>query len=292
MAVELSRRQKTMMQSEQTGAARVLHGLKKAALTIATVLLSLFAVTTAQAATENDWPMESFDPDLKNVPSLQNGFRLYANYCLGCHSLKFQRYERTADDLQIPHDIAMETLVFTDQKIGQLMTTAMDPEKAKAWFGAPPPDLTMVARVRGNEWIYNYLKTFYVDETRPLGVNNKVFPNVGMPHVMADLQGVQREGCLQVPKIAANGGQMRDPLEPGKSITEEQCGLLVLEEGTGVYDADQYDAAVYDLTNFLYYVGEPSRLERQRLGVFVLLFLVLLGCCTYLLNREFWKGIH
>ncbi|MEM1231282.1 MAG: cytochrome c1 [Pseudomonadota bacterium] len=260
---------------------------------LALLLAAAFAwMPVAQSATEIDWDMESIETDLKDLPSLQNGFKLYMNYCIGCHSLQFQRYERTADDLEIPHEIVLENLVFTGQKIGGLMTSAMDPEKAKNWFGAPPPDLTMVARVRGTEWIYNYLKTFYVDETRPLGVNNKVFPNVGMPHVLADLQGVQREGCLQVPKIAANGGEQRDPLEQGKAVTEEQCGLLYVEEGSGVYTPEEYDAAMYDLTNFLYYVGDPSRMERHRIGIFVLLFLIILGGCTYLLNREIWKGIH
>ncbi len=260
---------------------------------LAVLLTAALAWTPfVQAATEIDWDMESIETDLKNKPSLQNGFKLYMNYCIGCHSLKFQRYERTADDLEIPHEIVLENLIFTGQKIGGLMTSAMDPEKAKNWFGAPPPDLTMVARVRGTEWIYNYLKTFYVDETRPLGVNNKVFPNVGMPHVLADLQGVQREGCLQVPKIAANGGEERDPLEAGKPVTEEQCGKLYVEEGSGVYTPEEYDAAMYDLTNFLYYVGDPSRMERHRIGIFVLLFLIILGGCTYLLNREIWKGIH
>ena len=113
---------------------------------------------------------------------------LYANYCLGCHGLQFQRYERTADDLGIPHDLALKNLIFTDQKIGDLMTTSMPKEASKAWFGAAPPDLTMVTRVREPDWVYNYLKTFYVDDTRPLGVNNKVFANVGMPNVLLDLQ--------------------------------------------------------------------------------------------------------
>lgn len=292
MANASSRGHIKMKQFQAEGAHRARHPQLSVSFSVLLALAVLFGAGTVQAASDIDWEMEPFDSDIENMPSLQNGMRLYVNYCLGCHSLKFQRYERTADDLQIPHELALENLVFTGQNIGGLMTTAMDPEKAKNWFGAPPPDLTMVARVRGPEWIYNYLKTFYVDETRPLGVNNKIFPNVGMPHVMADLQGVQREGCLQVPKIAANGGEMRDPLAAGISITEEKCGLLYVEEGTGVYDAEQFDAAIYDLTNFLYYVGDPTRLERHRLGVFVLLFLVLLGCCTYLLNREFWKGIH
>jgi cytochrome c1 len=167
----------------------------------------------------------------------------------------------------------MENLVFSGQKIGDLMTTAMDAESAKAWFGAAPPDLTLVARLRGPEWVYNYLKTFYADDDRPLGTNNKVFPNVGMPNVLAQLQGVQREAC-----------------EPSDS--DHVCQKLAVDDGTGEYDAEQFDAAVYDLTNFLYYVGEPSRLERHRIGIFVMLFLVILGCFTYLLNREYWKDIH
>jgi cytochrome c1 len=246
----------------------------------------------AWSAAVTDWPMKEMEPDLHNVPSLQNGMRLYMNYCLGCHSLKFQRYERTVDDLQIPHDVALENLVFTGQKIGELMTTAMQPELAKSWFGAPPPDLTMVTRVRGPEWVYNYLLTFYIDEMRPLGVNNKVFPNVAMPHALLPLQGVQRSGCVQVPKIAANGGEMRDPLAPGKAITEEQCGQLVLDEGTGLYTPEEYDQAVYDITNFLHYVGDPSRLERHRIGGFVLLFLLVLWVFTWLLGREYNKAVR
>jgi len=258
------------------------------------ILLTIFLCVPSLvwAASAVDWDMESMDPDLENLPSLQNGMRLYMNYCLGCHELGYQRYERTVDDLGIPHDIALDKLVFTDQKIGELMTNAMSEDMAGDWFGVAPPDLTMITRYKSPEFVYNYLKTFYVDDTRPFGANNKVFPNVGMPNVLAELQGVQRDGCVQVPKIAANGGEMRDPLDPGKAITEEKCGQLVLEQGTGLYDEAQFDAAVYDITNFLYYVGEPSRLERHRTGIYVLLFLVILGCFTYLLNREYWKDVH
>ena len=257
------------------------------------VLLILLApLTPAFAASASDWHMEPMDPDLQNLPSLQNGWRLYVNYCLGCHSLAYQRYERTADDLGVPHDIALEQLVFTGQKIGEQMTTAMQPDLAKQWFGAPPPDLTMVARLKneGPAWIYNYLKTFYRDESRPFGVNNKVFPNVGMPHVLEDLQGVQRSACLQMPKLAANGGEQRDPLS-GAPITEERCGELVVDEGTGRFSTEEFDQAAYDIANFLYYVGEPSRLERHRTGMFVLLFLVILFVFTYLLGREFQKDV-
>lgn len=240
---------------------------------IAAVLL--VAVTTAipqsAVAAATGWPMQAMQPDLHDQPSLQRGFKLYVNYCLGCHSLRFQRYERSADDLGIPHDVALDNLVFTGQKIGELMTTAMDIEQARDWFGGPAPDLTMVTRVRSPEWVYNYLKTFYVDETRPFGVNNKVFENVGMPHVMLDLQGVQRDVC---------------------AAGDENCFELAVDEGSGLFSAGEYDQAVYDLVNFLFYVGEPMRLERQRLGIYVLLFLVVLGVFTWLLNREFWKDVH
>ncbi len=243
------------------------------------------------AATENTWPMQPMEPNLEDKPSLQRGLQLYANYCLGCHSLKFQRYERTADDLEIPHDILTENVIFSGQKIGGLMQTAMSPEAAKSWFGAAPPDLTMVAKVRGTTWIYNYLKTFYVDDTRPLGVNNKVFPNVGMPHALLDLQGVPVEIPKQMPKMHPDGYELRDPLVPGKPITEERLVLDVVE-GTGTLTAEEYDQAVYDITNFLHYVAEPARMDRERLGVYVLLFLVILYVFTALLGREYSKEIR
>ncbi len=162
------------------------------------------------------WPMQPFKPNLQDKPSLQRGARLFVNYCIGCHSLKYQRYERTANDLEIPHEIFMANLIFTDQKIGGLMRTAMPTEASKAWFGAAPPDLTLEAKLRGGEWVYNYLKAFYVDAARPFGVNNKVFPNVAMPHALLELQGTPVPACHQVPKIAENGGEMRDPLVPGR----------------------------------------------------------------------------
>jgi ubiquinol-cytochrome c reductase cytochrome c1 subunit len=226
----------------------------------------LVGASFSWSAAKSDWPMETFEPDLTNLPSLQNGFKLYANYCLGCHGLQYQRYGRTADDLGIPRELALQSVVFTGQKVGELITTSMDPEQAKGWFGAAPPDLTLEARLRSPEWIYNYLKTFYADESRPLGVNNGVYPNVGMPNVLLHLQGVQRYN----------------------PETKE----LSIDPGTGTLSVEEFDQAIYDLSNFLYYVGEPNRLERQRLGIYVLLFLVILGTFTYLLNREFWKDVH
>jgi cytochrome c1 len=259
-------------------------------LVIAAAVTLMLQPLAAFAAEGGDWHMPKA-PDLEDKPSLQRGVQLYVNYCLGCHSLKFQRYERTADDLEIPHEIFSENLIFTGQKIGDLMQTAMPTEAAKAWFGAAPPDLTMVAKVRGSAWIYNYLRMFYVDDTRPLGVNNKVFPNVGMPHALLTLQGIPVEVPRQVPKMSADGYELRDPLVPGKAVTEEKMVLDVVE-GTGTLSPAEYDEAVYDITNFLYYVAEPARIERERLGVYVLLFLVILYVFTALLGREYSKEIR
>jgi cytochrome c1 len=241
---------------------------------VSLALAVLLAMPGFALAAESGWPLQTMDPDLKNLPSLQNGFKLYTNYCIGCHSLKYQRYERTADDLGIPHDIALENLIFTGQKIGELMTTSMDPELAKNWFGAPPPDLTMVARLRGTDWLYTYLKTFYLDASRQFGVNNMVFENVGMPNVLMGLQGVQTTDCA-----AAEGS------------AEGACEHLVVQQGTGLMSAEDFDQSVYDIVNFLYYTGDPSRLERHRTGIFVLLFLVILYVFTYLLGREYQKEV-
>ena len=257
------------------------------------ILWALLLVPSLVGASEtSNWPMQAFHPNLQDKPSLQRGARLFVNYCMGCHSLRFQRYERTADDLKIPHDIMLANLVFTDQKLGSLMTNAMPPVESKAWFGAAPPDLTMVAKLRGGEWVYNYLKTFYIDDARPFGVNNKVFPNVAMPDPFLELQGTPVLACHQVAKIAANGGEMRDPLVQGRSITEEQCGFIDVVPGTGTLTAQEFDQAVYDIVNFLYYVAEPARIQREHLGIYVLLFLVVLYVFTALLGREYNKEVH
>jgi cytochrome c1 len=254
--------------------------------------LLMFLPMFGHASEGNHYEMEPFHPNIQDMPSLQRGARLFVNYCMGCHSLNFQRYERTADDLEIPHDIFMANLVFGDQKIGSLMRNAMPVDRSKAWFGAAPPDLTLVAKLRGGEWVYNYLKTFYIDEERPFGVNNMVFPNVAMPDPFLQLQGTPVLGCRQVPRVAENGGEMRDPLIPGKTITEERCGFINVVEGTGQLTETEFDQAVYDLANFLYYVAEPARIQRENLGIYVLLFLVILYVFTALLGREYNKEVH
>ena len=135
-------------------------------------------------------PCETFDGDFNDKPSLQRGAKYFVNYCMGCHSANFSRYERVADDLNIPVDTMMNNLVFSDQKVGELMIISMAPKKSKAWFGATPPDLSLAARARSPEWLLTYMRSFYRDDSRPTGVNNKVFANVGMPHVVLELQGL------------------------------------------------------------------------------------------------------
>lgn len=247
-------------------------------------------------AAAGSYPLDSVDLDLTDKASQQRGAQLYMNYCMGCHSLEHERYQRVANDLGIPEDLFEEHLKFDESvKIGALMRNAMTREDGKTWFGVAPPDLTLVARLRGPDWLYTYLRTFYQDPSRPYGVNNKVFPDVGMPHVLADLQGVQE--CAPGPVRAANGGIKRDPLTGEEMLYGEDgeplnpCGRLrVVEEGS--LSPEEFDQAMYDLVNFLEYVGEPMQLERRRIGIYVLLFLAFLFVFAWLLNREYWKDVH
>ena len=229
-----------------------------------------------------------FEADLKDHASLQNGAKLAVNYCMGCHSFKYSRWERVASDTGIPNQMMMDNMVFTDQKIGDLMEISMPANRSKEWFGAVPPDLTLVARSRSPEWVYTYLRTFYVDDNRPLGVNNKVYQDVGMPHALLDLQGLA--ACAPGSVISEYGGIKRDILT-GDDILDDPCGeLKIIEEG--LLSPKEFDAEVYDLVNFLTYVSEPMAEQRRQIGKYVLLFLALLLVPVTLLNREYWKGIH
>lgn len=230
--------------------------------------------------------LDKIDLDDSDLASLQSGAQTFTNFCMGCHSVRFSRYGRVAEDLGIPDDLYMENLVFdNDAKIGDLMTIAMTTDHGKQFFGAAPPDLTMVTRVRQPEWLYTYLRTFYRDDTRPWGVNNKTFPNVGMPHALLELQGLQE--CAPGP-IA--GHEKIDPLT-GHMLAEDPCGSLEVTQ-KGSLTPDEYDKVVYDLVNFLAYTAEPMAKDRKRIGVYVLLFITLFGIFAYLLNREYWKEIH
>ncbi len=211
-------------------------------------------------------PLDAFEANLDDKQSLQNGMELFVENCMGCHSAQYQRYERAADDLGMDKAYVEENLIVGDQKIGQQMTIAMTTDDAQTWFGAPPPDLTLATRVRGADWVYTYLRSFYVDDSRPWGVNNKVFKDVGMPNVLAGLQGVQ----------VCKG---------------EHCEELELKSA-GTMSAQDFDKAMYDLTNFMAYMSEPSKMVSGTIGMYVLIFLAILFVFAYALKKEFWKDIH
>ncbi|WP_304639101.1 cytochrome c1 [Pseudomonas sp.] len=251
----------------------------------------LFALLPCVAlAAPSGYPLEKANIDLRDKESLQDGARTFVNFCMGCHSAQFQRYERVANDLGIPDELMLENMVFTGALIGEHMRSSMRVSDARDWFGGPPPDLTLVARVRGVDWLYTYMKTFYEDPSRPLGWNNRVFPNVGMPHVLDELQGRAVIGCKAMPVMDGRHAA-RDTLT-GEVIKEEQCDVITVVEGTGSMSEQEYDTTVRNLVNFLAYSADPIKLERHRIGVYVLLYLAFFFVFAYLLKREYWRDIH
>ena len=234
---------------------------------------------------------DSAEVDAFDIASLQRGAQIYMNYCLGCHSLKYARYKRVSEDLEIPLEMFQANLVFGDQKLGDLIHIGMESKESKEWFGNAPPDLTLEAGLRGPDWIYTYLKSFYIDDSRPLGVNNKVYENVGMPHVLIGMQGEQFSVCKQIPDIASNGGIKQDPLT-GVQLTIEKCGFLEVRQGTGTQTVEEFDQSMKDLTNFLAYMTDPMKKERETIGVYVLLYLFIFTILSYLLYIEFKKDLH
>jgi ubiquinol-cytochrome c reductase cytochrome c1 subunit len=216
--------------------------------------------------------LESADADLSDSKSLSNGAKLYVEYCLGCHSVKYIRYLNIADDFDIKQNTVLSDIAPEGAGIYDKMLTAMNARDAKRWFGTTPPDLSLIARSRGADWLYTYLKSFYVDSSKPLGVNNAVFPDVGMPNPLWQLQGEQ------VAVFKKEHGQ-------------EVISKLVIQE-KGTMSPDQFDEAINNLVNFLVYAGEPSQLERRSMGKYVLLFILLFGIIAYLLKKEYWKDVH
>ena len=227
---------------------------------------------------------DSFKPELENIESLQLGALTFINHCYGCHSLKYSRWGRIASDLDIPEEIFTNNLVFgKDVKLGDRMTGSMEPSISETWFGIAPPDLTLVTRLHGSDWVYTYLRTFYEDSSKPYGVNNMVYPGAAMPNVLASLQGQQILACKDVPMIASNGGVRRD--ESGNDITEEKCGYLKTVEDSGSLSVEEFDEVILNLVNFMTYVGEPSRVDRERMGWYAILFFVVFTALSYLLFR-------
>ena len=217
---------------------------------------------------------------INDLTSLQNGAKVFVNYCLNCHSAAFMRYNRL-QDIGLTDQQIKDNLLFTTEKVGETMKAAIDPRQAKEWFGANPPDLTVIARSRagpggtGADYLYTYLRTYYADDTKATGWNNLAFPNVGMPHVLWELQGKR----VPVYETVQNHGH------------EEQVFKGWQQVSPGTMSPAQYDETIADLVNYLQWMGEPSQNTRVRVGVWVLLFLSVLTLFTWRLNAAFWKDV-
>jgi ubiquinol-cytochrome c reductase cytochrome c1 subunit len=237
------------------------------------VLAGLLVSASALAAEGGD--VVQAGVDLDDTASLQRGAQLYMNYCAGCHSLKYMRYSRIAEDLGLSEEQVMNSLNFTGAKFGEQVVSAMPAVHAEKWFGKAPPDLSVIARVRGSDWIFTYLKSFYLDESRPLGWNNKLFPNASMPNPLWEMQGNQR--AVYGKKDAKTGDAPVERLEVAQS---------------GTQNAEEFDRTARDITAFLEYVGEPAAMKRQQTGVWVILFLTFFTLMAWMLKKEYWRDVH
>ncbi len=248
---------------------------------IFTLIVALGIATGAQAAGGEEIAWDKAPNNVNDLPALQDGAKLFVNYCLNCHSAAFMRYNRLRD-IGLTEQQIKDNLLFTTEKVGDTMKSAIDPRQAKDWFGANPPDLTLIARSRsghggsGADYLYTYLRTFYRDPTKATGWNNLVFPNVGMPHVLWELQGV-REPVFETRE------------EHGHEV-KVFTGWKQISPGT--MTTVQYDQAVGDLVGYLQWMAEPAQNSRVRVGVWVLLFLGVFTVITWRLNAAFWKDIN
>lgn len=236
-----------------------------------TLIYALIAAPVLAFAAGAEVHLDKAPIDLADHESLQRGARIFVNQCLNCHSASYMRYTRL-QDLGLTEDQIKDNLLFAAEKPGETMTVAMNKADAKAWFGATPPDLTVVSRSRGADWLYTYLRSFYRDDTRTTGWNNLVFDKVGMPHVLWSLQGEM------VPVYKNVGGH-----EVIDRLTLAKPGSVTLA---------QYDAMMSDLVNYMVWMGEPAKMQRQQLGLMVLGFLAIFFVVAYYLKKEFWKDIH
>jgi ubiquinol-cytochrome c reductase cytochrome c1 subunit len=246
---------------------------------LASVAIVLAGALLATAASAEEVELKYFKPAYGNTASIQRGARDFVAYCSGCHSMKYMRYSRLETDLGIPEDLMKASLMIGTDKLGDTMKSAMPAAAAKTWFGQVPPDLTLEARARGADWIYTYLQSFYVDEKRPMGVNNTVLKGVAMPHVLWELQGWQ--------KLVEHKADDAD-----KTNAAEEHGPHFEQLTQGTMTPDEYKGFVADITNFMAYAAEPGKAHRIGLGFKVLIYLFLLLILTYLLKKEFWKDVH
>ena len=259
--------------------------MTKSSFRIAAGILLAAALSPLAALASGGEAMPSAQIDLTDKASLQRGAALYMNYCSGCHSLNYQRYSRTAEDLGLTQAEMEKNLIFSDAKFGESINTGMAPADGEKWLGKAPPDQSVSARTtaEGADWVYNYLKSFYVDESRPTGWNNTVFPGASMPNVLWDMQGVQHA----VTKPKRDGTCPRGEYQGG-CIT----GFTVPEAQQGSMDAAAFDRVARDISAFLAYVGEPAALKRESIGVWVVLFLAFFTFLAWLLKSEYWRDVH
>lgn len=240
------------------------------------VILSLLIPASSLMASSNT-SLDAANIEIEDRESIKRGAKTFVEYCLNCHSAALMRYSRIGQDLNMSKDEVRSQLITTGVKIGDVMKVAIDEADAKRWFGKAPPDLSVIARARGVDWLYTYLRSFYHDESRPWGVNNTVFKDVGMPHVLWELQGLQTPITEH---IVDDHGAEQDVIvgfelaEPGKLSPKE------------------YDEVVRDLVTFIAYLGEPSKLQRLALGKWVLLFLAGFLVLVIMLKKEYWRDIH
>jgi len=247
------------------------------------LIATLAFVPALVMANEGGFPLDHAPDRSTDMAALQNGAKLFVNYCLNCHSASAMRYNRLRD-IGLTEDQIKTNLLFTGEKVGDLMKTTMAPKDAKAWFGAVPPDLSVIARAKASEagsgadWLYTYLRTYYKDESRPTGWNNMVFPNVGMPHVLWQLQGVR----------TAKFVEEKDPHDESKSVHKFE-GFEKVSDGT--LTTAEYDNAVGDLVAYLQWMGEPAQSTRKRLGAIVVIFMAFLATLAWRLNASYWKEV-
>jgi ubiquinol-cytochrome c reductase cytochrome c1 subunit len=241
----------------------------------AMLAMSVLALSSAVAGEGGDY--EKPNNDVSNMASLQRGARNFVNYCSGCHSAKYVRFNRLAVDLNLTDEQVQQNLILSGGKLTDSMTVAMSEADAAKFFGKAPPDLSLIARARGTDYVYTFLKSFYLDPSRPTGVNNHVLPSAAMPNVLWELQGQQ--------KAVYEGESSAD----SKSVEKKFKGLELVTEGK--LSPEEFDGFVRDTVNFLEYIGEPAQLQRRAIGFRVLGFLLVLFLLAYALKQEYWKDV-
>ena len=265
-------------------------------------LLKLIIISLSMLATSNlvfaagggNKNLDEVHIDMGDKASLQNGAKLFVNYCLSCHGAAYSRYERVAADLDIPLSHLKENMMFTTDKAGDLMTVSMSEKDGKEWFGVAPPDLTVVSRVRKPNWVYTYLRSFYRDESTPSGWNNALFSNVAMPHVMYELQGAPKLISLPGADSAEHKTDKHDDAHAAKAdeSTYTAGGAVFDMSHRGKLSNAEFDSEMRDLTNFLVYLAEPAQMQRKKIGVWTLAFLIIFMLLAIVLKKEYWRDIH